>query len=32
MLQKQLRMAATRNEIGRNVTVQENREGENCLV
>jgi len=32
MLEEQLRMAATVNEIGRKVTVQEHHEGEKCLV
>jgi hypothetical protein len=32
MLEEQLRMAANGNEIGRNVTVQEHHEGEQCLV
>jgi hypothetical protein len=31
-LEEQLRMAATGNEIGRQDTVQEHREGEQCLV
>jgi len=32
MLEEQLRMAATGNEIGRQVTVQEHHEGKQCLV
>ena len=32
MLEEQLRVATTRNEIGRQVTVQEHHEGEQCLV
>ena len=32
MLEEQLRVAATGNEIGRQVTVQEYHEGEQCLV